>query len=323
LKSSLTVVFINFNQSAFVEEALNSILEQKRNADEIVVIDDCSTDESVAIISNRLRNVENARVLVNAKNSGVIANLNRGIDLARGDFIHFAAADDLFYSGLYETGVELLEAHPEAALFSARSDIIDHMGNSIAEASPSAGVPIAAGFVSPEKVYKMLMRHDGWFMGNTVIYRKIHLVAAGGFRDVLGSFTDGFLCRYLALECGACFSFEILAAWRRMNSGFATSTLDSFERFSLLIANGEKAMKERPDVFPRNYVPRWVGRQRFEFARRSLSKSHARHAKQGVVMRVFGILVEKFHVAFLLVKLRPWDTISYARQWVQIFRNDT
>ena len=124
----LTAVLTNFNHGRYLPRSLGSILEQTRPPDEVIVIDDASTDDSIAIIDALLPGFPNARLVRNLVNQGVIANLNDGLRLARGEYVHFAAADDVFYRRLYEVGMRLLEQHPGAALFSARSDLIDAAG---------------------------------------------------------------------------------------------------------------------------------------------------------------------------------------------------
>ena len=103
----LTAVLTNFNHGRYLSRSLGSILEQTRPPDEVIVIDDASTDDSIAIIDALLPGFPNARLVRNLVNQGVIANLNDGLRLARGEYVHFAAADDVFYRRLYEVGMRL------------------------------------------------------------------------------------------------------------------------------------------------------------------------------------------------------------------------
>src|SRR5262249_22455975 len=143
--------------------------------------------------------------------------------------VFFAAADDIVYPGLFEQGMALLEAHRDAALFSARSDIIDIHGvreGTLATASP---LP-AAGFIGPAAAARQLLRDDNWFTGNTTLYRREALVAAGGFAAELGAFCDGYVSRVMALRHGACYSPEVLGAWRRHSGGYAWSQTADWAR---------------------------------------------------------------------------------------------
>jgi glycosyltransferase involved in cell wall biosynthesis len=101
-----SVVVPNFNYARFIGERLDSILKQKYPIYELIVLDDCSTDDSVSVIKAKLANqsVDN-RLIVNESNSGsVFAQWKRGVEVARGDYVWIAEADDLalpeFLSGV-------------------------------------------------------------------------------------------------------------------------------------------------------------------------------------------------------------------------------
>ncbi len=124
----LSVVLPNFNHSQFLPAAFDALAAQTRPADELIVIDDASVDESVAVITAHLSRFANARLIRNEKNLGVVRNMNIGLELARGDVIAFAAADDVIYPCFFERACALLDAFPQAAFASGRTDIIDADG---------------------------------------------------------------------------------------------------------------------------------------------------------------------------------------------------
>ncbi|WP_418230138.1 glycoside hydrolase family 99-like domain-containing protein [Burkholderia mayonis] len=93
----VSVVVPNYNYERFVEERLGSILKQTYPIYELIVLDDNSTDGSVHAIRERLANqgVDN-RLVVNSANSGsVFAQWKRGVELAKGEYVWIAEADDL------------------------------------------------------------------------------------------------------------------------------------------------------------------------------------------------------------------------------------
>src|SRR5580704_12977144 len=109
----LTTILVNFNNAMYLPESLASLLEQVRRPDELIIIDDESTDNSIEVISSFLPRHPNARLVRNAKNQGCNASLNDGLKNACGVFIHFSAADDLFYPTLYERGIPMLQTHQD------------------------------------------------------------------------------------------------------------------------------------------------------------------------------------------------------------------
>lgn len=123
----VSVVMAAYNAAEHLSAAIDSILGQTFEDFELIVIDDGSTDETSAIIQGyqdpRLRPVRNPR------NLGLIASLNRGLDLARGEFVARMDADDESLPRRFEEQVRFLDAHPEIGLcgtaietFGARSE---------------------------------------------------------------------------------------------------------------------------------------------------------------------------------------------------------
>ena len=155
--STLSVILTSYNYARYLPAALVALAAQTRPPDEVIVIDDGSADDSVAIINAFLGRFAAPLLVQNPRNLGTIANLNRGLELARGEVVYFAAADDVAYPALLERGMGLLDGHPGAALFSARSDIIDTEGR--VESTLATAIPLPhPGYIAPDVVARILMR---------------------------------------------------------------------------------------------------------------------------------------------------------------------
>jgi Glycosyl transferase family 2 len=307
----LSVVIPNFNHGAFLRASLEAVLAQRRAADEIIIIDDASTDDSLAVVSSFLGRYPNLRLVQNARNLGCVRSLNRGLGLAHGSIIYFGAADDLTYPMLFARAAALLEAHPDAALFSARSDLITANGDRLG-VMPTP-VPLRApGFIDRATVARILMREDGWFMGNTTIYRRASLLAIGGFPEDLQSFTDGYVSRLLALRHGACYSPEVLAAWRRLAGGFAWSQAIDRTQLTDLVATATRRMSEDGSPFPIGYAARWQGRYIFGARRFGLTVARRQAAARGIAARLAAGARVIVVTAWLFLRLRPRDILPVA-----------
>ena len=222
-RPGLSVLMPNYNHSGYIGEALSAILKQSYKPFEIIIIDDASTDNSIGIIQEFAEHNPSVRLIVNEKNTGVVDNLNRLLEIARGDYVYFAAADDKILPHFFERSMDLLQRYPSAGLCSSLSLIIDEEGRNRG-LHPSLIISNHETFITPEKVSNILNTAGLWVMGNAAILKRKALLDSGGFISELHSFSDGFIYQVIALKYGACFIPEPLACWRRMDSGYALST---------------------------------------------------------------------------------------------------
>lgn len=309
----LSVILTNYNHARFLPAALEGLLRQTRPADEVIVIDDASTDDSVAVIERFLGRFPNARLVRNPANLGCAANLNRGIEMARGAIVHFAASDDVTYPRLFEHGLSLLAEYPGAALMSARIDVMADDGRIVG--TMATPVPLRRpGFIPPGMAARLLMREDGWFTGNTTLYRRDPLAAVGGFPEELESFCDGYISRLLALRHGACFSPEILGAWRRLEGGLAWSQTIDLTRARQLVGAAERRMMSEPSLFPAGYARRWARRYLFGARRFALVEGRRKALADSPVAATPAVLREAVLSLWWFLVLRPWDAVPVARR---------
>ena len=312
---TLSVVLSNYNHARFLPYALKALFAQSRAAEEIILIDDASTDDSKVIMEAHLSCHPNVRLVRNSRNIGVIPNLNRGLEMARGDKIYFAAADDITYPRLFETSIALLDQYPAAALCSSRCEIIDidgRPGQAMIGPIPRS----TSGYINPVEVARLLMRDDGWFMGPTTLWRREPLFAIGGFPEELHAFTDGYVSRLLALRYGACFSPDILAAWRRMSGGMAssfTTGMDAAEFADTV----ERKMAESGGIFPAGYGKRWRRRHLFGARRFALIERRRISRAEGLSKWSAAMAIEFIVTSWLFIKLRPFDLIPLLRRRFQ------
>lgn len=119
--ASISVVIPLYNKAPHIERALNSIMIQEPLPDEIIVVDDGSTDGSGEIVANlQLPLVK----LIRQENRGVSAARNRGIKEAKGELIAFLDADDEWLPGFLAEILLLYEKFPQAGLLATAHEEI-------------------------------------------------------------------------------------------------------------------------------------------------------------------------------------------------------
>lgn len=119
-----------YNGANFLREQLDSFAEQKRLPDELVVCDDKSTDETVAILK---RFAETApfpvRVYFNDQNLGYILNFEKALSLARGDLIFLSDQDDVWFAHKLKVFEEQWRSSPSTLLFVCDQQLCDESLN--------------------------------------------------------------------------------------------------------------------------------------------------------------------------------------------------
>ena len=110
----ITVLMPVYNGEAFVEEAIKSILDQTFSDFELLVVNDGSTDRSLEILQSI--HDPRIRVLNNPRNLGLIATLNKGLDLARGEYIARMDCDDVSHPTRLKKQFRFLEDNPDIGM---------------------------------------------------------------------------------------------------------------------------------------------------------------------------------------------------------------
>lgn len=104
----ISVIVPCYNAAPYIAEALDSLLAQDPTPDDIIVIDDGSTDASPAVVAGYGARVRYLR----QDNQGIAGARNRGLELARGALIAFLDADDIWPEGSLAARLRCLDAEP-------------------------------------------------------------------------------------------------------------------------------------------------------------------------------------------------------------------
>lgn len=111
--ATVTVVIPSFNYARYLPEAVRSVLDQRDVVVDVVIVDDASSDDSLAVASALAAADSRVRVLANRRNRGPVATFNRGLAAARGEFLVLLDADDLLTPGSLSRSVSVLQRFGE------------------------------------------------------------------------------------------------------------------------------------------------------------------------------------------------------------------
>ena len=127
--SRVTVIMPVYNGEKFIKEAIQSILNQTYQNFTLLCIDDCSTDDSVAII----RSIRDSRIRIiqNECNRGIAYTRNRGLDIADSEYIALLDDDDIAMPHRLEKEIEYLDKHKDIQVVGGHQRQIDGNGNDL------------------------------------------------------------------------------------------------------------------------------------------------------------------------------------------------
>jgi glycosyltransferase involved in cell wall biosynthesis len=114
--ATVSVIIPCYNYARFLPQAVKSALSQDHVSVDVVVVDDASTDGSLAVAQGLARDDPRAQVVSNAHNSGPVKTFNRGLELARGEFLVRLDADDLLTEGSLSRAVAVMRSLPAVGL---------------------------------------------------------------------------------------------------------------------------------------------------------------------------------------------------------------
>ena len=120
-----------FNGENFIEEALDSISQQDFEDYELIVTDNASTDATEAIVRRYAASDKRIRYFRNEINIGAAENYNLGFSHARGDYIKWAAHDDMLGPDFLKKMVRILDDDPTVSIAFARVQSIDEGGRAV------------------------------------------------------------------------------------------------------------------------------------------------------------------------------------------------
>ena len=121
----VSVIIPAYNRGRTIRRAIQSVLAQTYSAIEVIVVDDCSTDDTKGIVNSI--NDSRVRYYCLKKNSGACVARNTGVDLAKGNYIAFQDSDDAWHANKLEKQMEFLLRH-NYDFISCGFDRIDEKG---------------------------------------------------------------------------------------------------------------------------------------------------------------------------------------------------
>lgn len=303
---TLSVTVLNYNYGAFLPQCLDSILAQTFQDFEVIVIDDCSTDNSLDIVKPYLRD-SRIRLVSHATNVGYGGSLIEGTEVhSRGEFVTVISADDLVRSkDAFARQIALLTAHPDAAFcFSGYDRFANETGKILQEHHSFEGDRVIPG---PVFLREYLSRQRVQVLHSGTMLRKRAYERAGGYRRDLRITLDLAMWPVLSLQGDVVYCDDDLYGYRTHGAQMSSSFRKQQANFVEVLKSVEGAL----DVAERRGVA--VGSLRGDAMRYSLFAVAVDDAFSGrTALALFRCLSA--------VLFRPWLALTSRGLWVTLAR---
>lgn len=230
---TIAIVITTFNHARFLGEAIASALAQTRPADEVIVIDDGSSDDPGAVAA-RFAGVR----FIRQANAGVSAARNAGLATCRSEMVVFLDADDRLLPNALQAGLDCHRQCGPCGMVYGGYRLIARDGTRL-----SSDVHVAIG---PD-AHGTLLRGNLIGMHASVMYRRAALVQTGGFDTALRHAEDYDLFLRLAMEHRIASHPTTIAEYRKHGANSSSDHLEML-RWTLVVQTRAASVSPAPDA---------------------------------------------------------------------------
>lgn len=244
----VTIIIPTFNRRGWIGECLDSVKAQTYQNIETLVIDDCSTDDTVEWLRSNA-DYSFVKIHVQQTNGGASIARNAGIDMAQGELIAFIDSDDLLAPNHVEKAVEVFASQLNIGLFACDSTLIDSQGNILYSGrtwheiqSELKNYPVKSGVRKLEDVFVFSNIFPGFTLPKTVFDR------IGRFDQTIFPMDDyDLMLRVAGAGYKIYYCHEPLAL-RREHTGQCSGPANSVDTCRKQILTLENCLKRNPEL---------------------------------------------------------------------------
>lgn len=222
----ISIIVPNYNHAQFLEERIQSILNQTYQDYELILLDDCSSDDSRFILERYRNHPKVSQVAINEKNSGSpFAQWKKGLELAKGEWIWIAESDDVADAEFLSILMENANKHPMVGLLYSHLRWIDANSNLMFSQEDSNNVVF---FTGEEFVRKKLLYTTTIFNVSSAIFKKSILTSVDwSLFDTMKMCGDYYLYTLLSEKTDVLEICRVLDSYRQHKNNTSGKQLSS------------------------------------------------------------------------------------------------
>ena len=179
----VSVIIPNYNHALYLEQRIESVLNQTHQDFELIILDDCSTDQSKTIIESYRNHPKVSHVLYNQQNSGsVFKQWIKGIELCQGDYVWIAESDDYASEFFLQETLSALQNDASLGMVFTKSQAVNDKGETInntwdAKENSIKKLASFGNVINKENAPLFLVSHMIVENASSVLFRKSQLLA--------------------------------------------------------------------------------------------------------------------------------------------------
>jgi glycosyltransferase involved in cell wall biosynthesis len=211
-RKTLSALICNYNDGAFIGTAIAAMAAQKRLPDELLIMDDGSTDNSVDVMTWYADKYPWIKIYRRETNAGYISGISELTAIAKGDFVHRGTSDDYALPNFIALTMEQAERHPQVGIVSG--ELLNR--NESHTGLVHIGIrDWESGYVSPEVyLHDYLERSEPYCtLAPSTIFRRAVIDEVGGWRRDLDIWDVSFVLQAAALKYGMCYVDAQVYTW--------------------------------------------------------------------------------------------------------------
>lgn len=284
-----SIIIPTYNSSKAIFETMNSVLAEISSNDEVIIVDDASTDDTPGLLKSFLD--PQIRYIRLSKNSGGPSKpRNIGIQAARGDYLVFFDSDDVMLPGKLSKAYEAIQLFPDVGLFFSNFNVIDEQGKIINEDFMGQYDFVVEKRSISSSEYKRIefphglkkLAHANFIGTSSVVIPLGVLETVGGFDESLNNGDDYDLWMRISREYSLVFIDWVSHSYRVSSRGI--SKRGAVKMAPARIKVLEKQLVDPVDSEFSNTLKRWIYRNYIDMSLEHLREGQAKSARRTALL---------------------------------------
>jgi glycosyltransferase involved in cell wall biosynthesis len=211
MRPKVSVILPCYNHVRYVEDSVNSILNQTYRDFELIIIDNCSDDGTRDLVKSLEKKDQRIRAFYHTANVGLAASINEGFTLAKGELIALTSSDDMWRAIKLEEQLAVLEKENRIDIVHSDAEIIDSSGKKTGKNIRNLYHLRPAD--ASGNLFKQLTRNNVCCT-STILFRRRCLDTCGKFDDRLGYAHDWWFYINLSKKHRFYYIPQVLVSYR-------------------------------------------------------------------------------------------------------------